>query len=255
LATKAKRTARARTAKDWIVRLLPLVVIAGLVAAFFTLGWNRYLSMDLIRDHGLALQAYAREHYWLALAAFIAVYALATASTIPGPVFLTLLGGLMFGPWVGALAQSTGATIGSVIIYGVYRTAIGDWLRSKFEADAGFMDRFAKGLDRNAFVTLLTIRLIPSIPFVLVNASAGMLAAPLRPYILATFLGLLPSTFIYTWIGSQLGELMKQGTLPELVELTRQFFWPLMGVMFLSLLLPLGIRLFQLMRRRGEKPA
>lgn len=248
MATRAKRTAR-----DWIVRLLPLGVIAALVAAFFALGWNRYLSMDLIRDHGLALQAYAREHWWLALAAFIAVYALATASTIPGPVFLTLLGGMMFGPVVGALAQSTGATIGSVVIYGVYRTAIGDWLRSKLEADAGYMDRLAKGLDRNAFITLLTIRLIPSIPFVLVNASAGMLAAPLRPYIAATFLGLLPSTFIYTWIGSQLGELMRQGTVPDLQVLTRQFFWPLMGVVFLSLLLPLSVRLLQVCRRPRER--
>ena len=61
----------------------------------------------LLREHGLNLQAYAREHWWIALVAFVAVYALATASTIPGPVFLTLLGGMMFGPVVGMLALLT----------------------------------------------------------------------------------------------------------------------------------------------------
>ncbi|KAK0341836.1 hypothetical protein LTR94_024763, partial [Friedmanniomyces endolithicus] len=241
-----------RTAKEWALRLAPLAAIAALVSVFFAMGWNRYLSMDLVRDHGLALQSYARQHWWLALVGFIGVYALATASTIPGPVFLTLLGGMMFGPYVGALAQSTGATIGSVVIYCVYRTSIGTWLRAKFEADAGFMDRLAKGIDRNAFTTLLTLRIIPSVPFVLVNATAGMMAVPLRPYIVATFVGLLPSTFIYTWIGSQLGDLLRAGVKPDLALLLNQFFWPLMGVVFLSLLLPIGIKLFQMARVRGR---
>ena len=241
-----------RTAGEWAVRLLPVVLLAAFVVVFFAMGWNRYLSMDLIRDHGLRLQAYAQQHYWIALAAFIAVYALATASTVPGPVFLTLLGGMMFGPYVGALAQATGATIGSVVIYYVYHTAIGAWLRKKFEADAGLMDRLARGLDKNAFLTLLTLRLIPSVPFVLINATAGMVAVPLRPYIVATFLGLLPSTFIYTWIGSGLGDLLKAGVRPDLQMLAAQFFWPLMGVAFLSLLLPALIKLVQVVRKRAR---
>jgi uncharacterized membrane protein YdjX (TVP38/TMEM64 family) len=239
-----------RSAKEWAVRLLPLLAIAGLAITFFALGWNRYLSMAMIRDHGLDLQAWAQQHFWIALLAFVAVYALATASTIPGPVFLTLLGGMMFGPWIGALAQATGATIGAIVIYLVYRTAIGTWLRAKFAADAGFMDRLSRGVDRNAFVTLFTLRVIPSVPFVLINATAGMIAAPLRPYILATFLGLLPSTFIYTSIGSGLGQMIRSGEHVDLPLLVARFFWPLMGVVFLSLLLPLGLKLAQVWRAR-----
>ena len=112
------------------------------------------------------------------------------------------------------------------------------------------MDRLAKGIDRNAFTTLFTLRVIPSVPFVLVNATAGMMAVPLRPYIVATFIGLLPSTFIYTWIGSELGDLLRAGVRPDLPMLLKQFFWPLMGVVFLSLLLPLGLKLGQMARGR-----
>jgi uncharacterized membrane protein YdjX (TVP38/TMEM64 family) len=244
-----------RGAGEWAIRLLPVVLLVAFVVVFFAMGWNRYLSMDLIRDHGLRLQDYAREHYWTALAGFILVYALATASTVPGPVFLTLLGGMMFGPYVGALAQATGATLGSILIYLIYRSAIGAWLRKKFEADAGLMDRLAKGLDKNAFLTLLTLRLIPSVPFVLINATAGMVAVPLRPYILATFLGLLPSTFIYTWIGAGLGDLLRAGVRPDLSMLVQQFFWPLMGVAFLSLLLPLLVKGGQWLARRRAPAA
>lgn len=239
-----------RSAREWALRLLPLAAIAGLVVLAFAMGWNRYLSMEMLREHGLNLQAYAREHYLPALLAFVVVYALATASTIPGPVFLTLLGGMMFGPWVGALAQATGATIGAVAIYCVYRTAIGTWLRARFAARAGTIDRLARRIDENAFVTLLTLRLIPSVPFVLINATAGMIAAPLRPYIAATFLGLLPSTTIYTWIGSELGDLLRAGARPDLPMLLDAFFWPLMGVVFLSLLLPAGIKGVQMWRAR-----
>lgn len=242
-----------RSLKDWILRLSPILALAGLVILAFAMGWNKYLSMEMLREHGLNLQAFAAERFLLALVIFIAVYALATASTIPGPVFLTLLGGMMFGPLVGALAQATGATLGSIAIYMVYRSAIGTWLRAKFEADAGMMHRIATGIDRNAFVTLLTLRLIPSVPFVLINATAGMVAAPLRPYIAATFLGLLPSTYIYTWIGWGLGDLLRQGVQPDLNMLVSKFFWPLMGVAFLSILLPLMIKGGQAWYKRRRK--
>lgn len=239
-----------RSAREWALRLAPLAGIAALVALVFALGWNRYLSMDMIREHGLGLQAYAQEHWWTALIAFVLIYALATASTIPGPVFLTLLGGMMFGPWVGALAQATGATLGSLVIYMIYRTALGDWLRARFKARAGVMDRLTRSLDRNAFPTLLTLRLIPSVPFVLINACAGMVAAPLKPYLAATFLGLLPSTTLYTWIGHGLGDMLRAGERPELGELIGTFVWPLTGVAFLSLLLPAGLRLWRMRRER-----
>lgn len=242
-----------RSARDWALRLSPILALAGLVILAFAMGWNKYLSMELLREHGLNLQAFAADQFLLALIIFIAVYALATASTIPGPVFLTLLGGMMFGPLVGALAQATGATLGSIAIYMLYRSAIGTWLRAKFEADAGMMHKIATGIDRNAFVTLLTLRLIPSVPFVLINATAGMVAAPLRPYIAATFLGLLPSTYIYTWIGSGLGDLLQQGVQPDLTMLVSKFFWPLMGVAFLSILLPLLIKGGQAWYKRHQK--
>jgi hypothetical protein len=88
-----------RTAKERSLRLLPLAAIAGLVVAFFALGWSRYLSLDLIREHGLNLQAYARARWWTALAAFIAVYALA----------ITARDGFLALAWVGLVAAVIGA--------------------------------------------------------------------------------------------------------------------------------------------------
>ena len=233
---------------NWLLRLAPLIFLAGLIALVFAMGWNHYLSLDIIRDHGAALQAFTARHYLLALLIFIAAYAALTTTAIPGAVFLTLTGGFLFGPWVGGVATSAGATIGAIGVYYVVRSAIGTWLRAKAERDQGLMKRIGDGIDAHTFFYTLTVRLIPSVPFILINLCAGLVAAPLRPYALATFLGILPVTVIYSWIGWGLNAVLARGETPSLRDMVGQFFWPLMGVAFMSLGLPLILRLV-----RGRK--
>lgn len=235
-------------ARNWLLRLAPLIFLVGVIVFVFAMGWHRYLSLELIREHGAALQAFTARHYVLALLIFIAAYAALTTTAIPGAVFLTLTGGFLFGPWVGGVATSAGATVGAIGVYYVVRSAIGTLLRARAERDQGLMKRICDGIDANTFFYTLTVRLIPSVPFILINICAGLVVAPLRPYALATFLGILPVTVIYSWIGSGLNQLLARGETLSLREVVGQFFWPLMGVGFLALGLPLILRLV-----RGRK--
>lgn len=234
-----------RTTKDWLVQLAPLIGLLAIVALVFAMGWNRYLSLETVREHGAALKAFTADNYLLALLIFIAAYAALTTTAIPGAVFLTLTGGFLFGPWVGGVATSAAATIGAIGVYYVVRSAIGLWLREKAERDQGLFKRVCDGIDANTFFYTLTVRLIPSVPFILINIAAGLVAAPLRPYALATFVGILPATFIYSWIGAGLNELLARGDELSLRSVVGQFFWPLMGVAFLSLGLPLILRVLR----------
>ena len=233
-----------------VKRFLPLAVLLAAIALIFGMGWNRYLSLDTLREHGAAFQALADEHYILTLLALMLVFALLTASVVPGVVFITVTAGYLFGPWVGGVATAFAATVGALAIYYVGRTALGESLRRRAAEDTGLLKKVCEGVDRNTFWYVLVARLVVSVPFHLINVAAGVMAAPRRPYMIATFIGLLPSTFIYTWIGSQLGGLLRAGVRPDLPMLLQQFFWPLMGVVFLSLLLPIGIKLFQMIRAR-----
>lgn len=231
---------------------LPLILVIVAVAAVFATGANRYLSLDTIRVHGQALSGLVAEHYWLMLLALMVLFAVLTASVIPGVVFITLTAGYLFGPWVGGVATSAAATAGAIGIYYVGRTALGEKLRQKAARDTGLLNRICQGVDRNTFWYVLTARLIVSVPFHMINVAAGIMSAPLKPYIVATFIGLLPAHTIYCWIGSGLHEMLVNNPDPDIQGLFQAFFWPLMGVGFLSMGLPLGVKLYQ-SRKRGTQ--
>lgn len=236
-----------------IKRFLPLIVLLGLIALIFAMGWNKYLSLDTIRDHGQALRAFTAEHYVLSLIILILVFAALTTSVVPGVVFVTITAGYLFGPWVGGVATAFAATLGALGIYWVGRSAMGESIRRKAATDTGLLKKVCDGIDNNTFWYVLVARLVVSVPFHMINLAAGVMAVRLKPYVAATFIGLLPAHTIYCWIGSGLNEILAENPNPDIQALFAQFMWPLLGVAFLSMVLPLVIRLVR--GKRGEAAA
>jgi uncharacterized membrane protein YdjX (TVP38/TMEM64 family) len=110
-----------------------------------------------------------------------------------------------------------------------------------------------EGAAKNAFWYLFGLRVVPAVPFILINLLAGAASVPLRPYTAATFLGILPAFILYSAIGSKLGEMFDRGETPNLHSLVQpQFVFLMIGVGFLSLVLPF---LLKLVERRKEAKA
>ncbi len=240
---------------DRVKRFLPLALLLAAVALVFGMGWNRYLTLDTLKLHDESFRTLAQEHYWLTLFGLMALFAALTATVIPGVVVITVTAGYLFGPWVGGVSTSLAATVGALGIYYVGRSAMGETLRRRAAADAGLLKTICEGIDRSTFRYVLVARLVVTVPFHLINLAAGVISAPLKPYVLATFIGLLPAHTIYCWIGSELNDILADDPDPDLSEMFSQFMWPLMGVGFLSLLLPLLLRLARQWRgRRGHGP-
>lgn len=233
-----------------IRRFWPLILLAAAIVLILSMGWNQYLSLDTLRTHGAAFQRLADDHYVLTLLVLMVVFSLLTASVIPGVVFITITAGYLFGPWVGGVATALAATLGALAVYFVGRTALGDSLRRRAAQDTGLLNKVCAGVDRNTFWYVLVARLVVSVPFHLINVAAGVMAAPLRPYMAATFIGLLPAHIIYCWIGAGLNEILINDPDPDLQSLFAEFMWPLLGVAFLSMLLPLSLKLVQKWRGR-----
>ena len=154
---------------DRLKRFLPLIALAGVVALIFGMGWNRYLSLDTLREHGQALRTYTAENYLLSLLILMAVFAALTASVVPGVFFVTITAGYLFGPWVGGLSTSIAATVGALTIYGVTRTALGRSLRERVERDQGLMQAVCSAIDRDTFWYVLGSRLAVVVPFHMIN--------------------------------------------------------------------------------------
>jgi uncharacterized membrane protein YdjX (TVP38/TMEM64 family) len=131
---------------------------------------------------------------------FIAVYAVATVLLAPGAI-LTIGAGFAFGLWKGFLAVSAGSTVGAALAFLVARFVA----RDRIEAMARQNEKF-QGLDnaigRQGAKLIFLLRLSPVIPFNLSNYFYGLTAVRFWPYVFASWIGMMPATFLYVYIGT-----------------------------------------------------
>ena len=186
-------------------RYLPLGVVALGLALSYYFGLQDYLSLSVLAEKRDALNALVAENRLWAALTYVLVYILAVAFSLPAASLLTVFGGFLFGWLVGGALTAVAATIGATIIFLAARTAFGDVLRKK----AGpFLSRLADGFDENAFGYLFVLRLAPVLPFFILNIAPAFFDVRLRTYVLATFFGILPGTFAYSWLGQGLDSVL-----------------------------------------------
>lgn len=228
-----ERTGLGRQLKRWG----PLALLILAAVAVYALGLNHYVSPGFLKARHDELKAFVGGHYWLSLAGFTLLFALLTTTAVPGAVFAQLMGGFLFGTWLGGTSIALAATLGATVIYFVTHTAFGEVLLRRLPTEKGAFKRLKDGLDRHSFWFLLSVRLAPVVPFVLVNVASGLARIPLRPYVAATFLGTVPTNLVYASIGSGLDRLFAEGRQPDLNLLADpRVFAPLTVLAALSLL-------------------
>lgn len=193
-------------AQSLLRRFMPLIALAALMALVFAMGWHKYLSFKTIGLNYEALQEFIGRNLLLALLIYVVAYVAVVALSLPGALIMTLTGGLLFGWKVGAPATVIGATIGATVIFLVARTSFGETLAAR----AGpALSKLRDGFRENAMSYLLFLRLVPAFPFVVVNLAAALLGVPLRTYVTATFLGIIPGTAAYSFAGAGLGSVIE----------------------------------------------
>jgi uncharacterized membrane protein YdjX (TVP38/TMEM64 family) len=215
-------------------RFLPLAALAAGLVIFFALGLHRYLSFGALAENRDLLIRLVEDHPVTAPLAYISVYALAVAFSIPGAVVLTIAGGFLFGTWAGGLFVVVGATIGAVGVFLAARTAFGEGLRRR----AGpWIGRLEAGFRENALSYLLVLRLVPLFPFWLVNLVPAFLGVPLTTYALGTFVGIIPGSFVYASVGNGLGAVFDAGGTPDLTIIFKpEILLPIIGLSLLALI-------------------
>jgi len=227
---------------NWLKRFGPLIVIALAVAAVFASGVADHLSLVELKERRDQLQGFVALHPVLSFGLYILIYIAVVSLSLPGALIMTLSGGFLFGPWLGAAAAASGASMGAAVIFLVCRSAIGDSLRGKAGSTIA---KIEDGVRRDAFSYILTLRLIPVMPFWLVNLAAGFVDIPLRTFLSATVLGILPGSLVYAGLGSGLGEVFASGQDPNLRFIFEpHVLLPLVGLGLLSLL-PVVLRRFR----------
>ncbi|WP_235913231.1 TVP38/TMEM64 family protein [Oceanomicrobium pacificus] len=225
-----------------------LVILAVAVIGYLTLGDR--LSYQTLAENHERLTAWRDAHFLTVLLAYMGLYVVVVGFSLPGGAPLTLAGGFLFGVWVAAPATVVAATLGATLIFLAAKTGLGDMLREKLTGDgAGLFARIERGVHENEVSYLLLIRLVPVVPFWLANLAPAFLGVGLRNFVLTTFFGIIPGTFVYAWVGSGLGALLDRGEAPDLgIIFEWQILGPILGLCALSAL-PILIKAL----RRGKE--
>lgn len=213
-----------------------LALFGGAVVAFFALGGQRYLTLETIKSHRDALLAFTEAHFVLALVIGFVVYAGAVAFSLPGALLLSLTTGFVFGRWVGTLLVVFAATAGATAVFLAARYIFADAARRRLGALGA---RINAGFTENAFNYMLFLRLVPLFPFFLVNLAPAFTSIPLRTFVLATFVGIIPGTFVFVNLGQTLGRIE---SLQGLVSVETLGAFALLGVFAL---VPILIKKFK----------
>jgi uncharacterized membrane protein YdjX (TVP38/TMEM64 family) len=192
-------------ARTRVRRFAPIAVVVLAMAAVFASGAYRHVSLETLVRHRMAIDAFLADHAIAAVGVFVAIYIVVVALSIPGALFLSISGGVLFGTLIGGLANVVGATIGATVIFLVAKSACGENLVRR----AGPLAcKLAEGFRADAFSYLLFLRLVPAFPFFLVNLAPALVGVKLSTFVAATAIGILPGAFAFAFFGSGLDSVL-----------------------------------------------
>ncbi len=197
--TNNKGWAMRANLKWWLVALLVLLVVL-----FFAFGLQRYLSLSAIKESQTSLEAWRAGQPLMAALIFFAIYVAVAALSLPGAAVLTLVAGALFGLGWGTLIVSFASAIGATGAFLASRWLLRDWVQQRFAERLASVNR---GVEKDGAFYLFTLRLVPVVPFFVINLAMGLTPIRVWPFYWVSQLGMLAGTIVYVNAGTQLAQI------------------------------------------------
>jgi len=185
-------------------RLWLMVGIVAAVALFFALDLRSYLTLEFLKSQQAAMSAWYGTRPIGTAAAYFLVYVIVTALSLPGAALMTLAGGAVFGLAVGTVLVSFASSVGATLAFLVSRFLLRDYVQSKFGDRLKAVD---EGVKRDGAFYLFAMRLVPAIPFFVVNLVMGLTALRTWTFYWVSQVGMLAGTLVYVNAGTQLARI------------------------------------------------
>ena len=207
--------------------------------------WNFVFKLAVNNQSELLI--FVENKFILSLITFTIFYSLSTALSLPIGTFLTLLGGYIFGVYIGFLVVVVGATLGAVILFLIIKFSLIKSLES-IKRKSEIFNKIKLGIEKDIWSYLFFIRFFPIFPFWFVNIAPAILGISFFPYLVSTFFGIMPGTLSIIMIGSGVEDIVNQKD-----DLNLNFFEQkkfLIGLLLLSLIsiLPIFLKKFNLLK-------
>ncbi|MEJ2133978.1 MAG: TVP38/TMEM64 family protein [Desulfofustis sp.] len=189
-------------------KIIILGVLLLIVGLFFYFDLGRFLSLDYLKQSQARFQQLYEQHRFAMLGAYMLIYVIVTALSLPGAAVMTLAGGGLFGLVAGTVAVSFASTIGATCACLASRFFLRDWVQNKFGAK---LKTINEGIEQEGAFYLFSLRLIPVFPFFIINLLMGLTTMPVRTYFWVSQLGMLPATIVYVNAGNELAKIDSLG--------------------------------------------
>ncbi|MGY8972822.1 MAG: FAD-dependent oxidoreductase, partial [Sphingomonadales bacterium] len=185
-------------------KILIILALAVLVAAYFFFGLGDYLTVDGIKQVAGEVGGYYERNPLQVIALFFLTYVAMTAASLPGAAVMTLAAGALFGVVIGTIVVSFASTLGAVLAFLASRYVLRDMIEQRFGARLKTVNQ---GLERDGAFYLFTTRMIPLFPFFVVNLVMGLTRIRARTYAWVSQVGMLLGTIVYVNAGTQLAQI------------------------------------------------
>jgi uncharacterized membrane protein YdjX (TVP38/TMEM64 family) len=190
--------------KKTIQRIAIVLGVIAFIAAFKIFGLERYLSLSYLKASREAFATLYSQHQAMVIGAYMLIYIVVTALSLPGAAVLTLAGGALFAFVAGTVVVSFASTVGATLACLVSRFVLRDWVQKKF---GDKLQRINKGIQDEGAFYLFTLRLIPVFPFFVINLVMGLTKMSLWTFYWVSQVGMLPGTMVYINAGKELAEI------------------------------------------------
>jgi len=188
--------------------MLLIAFFTIVVALFFVLDLQKYLTLEYLKSSKAFFISSYENNPILVLGSYFLFYIVITAFSLPGAVWMTLGGGAFFGLFAGTVIVSFASSIGATLAMLISRFLLRDWVQSRFEKQ---MQIINAGINKDGGFYLFTLRLVPAVPFFVINLGIGLTPLRAGTFYWVSQLGMLPGTLVYINAGSELGKIHSLG--------------------------------------------
>jgi uncharacterized membrane protein YdjX (TVP38/TMEM64 family) len=188
----------------WLGKTVVMGFILAGIFVFHYCNLGQYLSLVYIKASHDKFQTLYHSHRLLVIAAYLGLYIVVAALSLPGAAVITLARGGMFGLVVGSVAVSFASTIGATLACFVSRFLLREWVQGKFGDKLATINT---GIEKEGAFYLFSMRLVPVFPFFIINLLMGLTRMRLFTFFWVSQIGMLAGTIVYVNAGKELAKI------------------------------------------------
>lgn len=185
-------------------KILIVAALAALIAAYFFFDLGQYFTLDAIKQLVADWRDFYAENQLLVLGVFFVIYVAVTAASLPGALVMTLAAGAMFGLVIGTILVSFASTLGATLAFLASRYVLRDTIEARF---GDRLKGINSGLERDGAFYLFTLRMIPAVPFFVINLVMGLTRIKTWTYVWVSQIGMALGTIVFVNLGTRLAEI------------------------------------------------